>query len=511
MSHSLITKGGTPPTLAARKPTAKPSWPIALIAGVEGSGKSYSAAEASGSELLGRTFAIEIGEGAFDQYGAIPGARFEMLDHDGTFQGIAGQVWAAIAQPRTGGKPNALVIDSMSELWDLMVAEQQAAADQRARNKGRKVGQDGADITMDLWNAAKKRWRALLDLLRTHDGPVILTARMSEVAVMENGRPVEGRKDWKIAAEKSLGFEVDAVLQAREPQVWQVSKVRTLSPAMRLDPGAMKHLPGFTFDKFWRALGLADAETVARAYTPTNGEAYLAELDEDARQEEIARAGQQATGQGRPHLAAVPAAPAETAEERAFIDNQWLAKVDGCTDAEELRALYREAHGEGQLQRSIEARGEVLELHEWITARAEKIKDAAKAETTPAAPATEAPAEAPGTVADPLAAAQATVAAAGLLDTDAHPEPETAAPVQTMTPVEGEVLDGPRPTPVEDPDDMCRNTAQRKAVQNELMAIFGGEAKAIAAIETEFGVPHAKVATKRLREFMTRKQQGQAG
>ena len=36
-------------TLITRKPTGKPPWPIMLIAGVEKSGKTYSAAQASAS------------------------------------------------------------------------------------------------------------------------------------------------------------------------------------------------------------------------------------------------------------------------------------------------------------------------------------------------------------------------------------------------------------------------------------------------------------------------------
>lgn len=283
MTTQLITRG-QPPQLATRKPTGKPTWPMLLLAGAQKTGKSYSSALFSTSDLIDRMFYIEVGEGAIDQYGAIPGARFEVLEHDGTFQSIARQVWAATLVPRgESGKPHAIVLDSATEVWDLLTSEQQELANVK---RNAKPGQDAA-ITMDQWNAAKKRWRALVDLLRSHDGPVIWTARFEEIAVMgDNGRPVEGRKQWKIRTEKNLPFEVDGIIEMPEPRKCYVTGIRSMR--LQLDPGEHRLIPDFTIDGLLRQLGL-DQEVGARHYVAPNSEAYVGEYA----QEQAAAAGQQ--------------------------------------------------------------------------------------------------------------------------------------------------------------------------------------------------------------------------
>lgn len=59
--------------LKTRKPTGQVSWPFLLLAGAEKSGKSYAAAAFSASDLIGRTFWIEVGESDADMYGMSPG------------------------------------------------------------------------------------------------------------------------------------------------------------------------------------------------------------------------------------------------------------------------------------------------------------------------------------------------------------------------------------------------------------------------------------------------------
>ena len=54
-------------TIKTRKPTGKAPWPMLLLAGVQKSGKSYACAAFSASDLIDRTFYIEVGEGSADQ------------------------------------------------------------------------------------------------------------------------------------------------------------------------------------------------------------------------------------------------------------------------------------------------------------------------------------------------------------------------------------------------------------------------------------------------------------
>jgi hypothetical protein len=273
------------PPLRTRRPSGKPPWPMILLAGAEKCGKSYSAAAFSASDLIDRTFWVEIGEGAADQYGALPGARYEIVEHDGTYQGIGRAIYAATMQPRENGRPHAIVVDSMTELWDLLSDEAQQAANRR---KGK--GHDGeVQITMDLWNVAKKRWRRVIDLLRTYDGPVILTSRLEQVAVMAtNGQPTTA-KALKIRAEKNLGYEVDAIVQIPEPRQYQLTGVRSVH--WNRAPGEAMDYPDFTVDALLRKLGLAEAgATGARSYTAPRTEQSEQLTPEDAAEAVVRKA-----------------------------------------------------------------------------------------------------------------------------------------------------------------------------------------------------------------------------
>lgn len=249
----------TPAPLKTRKPTGKPSWPILLLAGGEKCGKSYSAAALSASDLVDRTFWIEVGEGSADQYGALPGARYEIVEHDGSYPSMLAAAKAVVAQPSNPRKPHAVVVDSGTELWDLLCGEQQAIA--TSRNK--------ATITMDQWNAAKKRWRAFFDVLRGHNGPVIITARYEQVTVMDaKGQPT-AQKEWKVRAEKNLAFEVDGTIEIPKPRQFYLNGMRSLTMQVPVG-GHMKLADDFTLDKFLRDLGLA-GNTGERTYVaPVN-------------------------------------------------------------------------------------------------------------------------------------------------------------------------------------------------------------------------------------------------
>lgn len=255
-------------TLSTRKPTGKPSWPITLLAGVEKSGKTYASVEASASDLIGQTYWVSAGEDDPDEYGAIPGAHFDIVLHDGTYRGILQALEDASAAPRADDKPTLLVLDSGGRVWSLLSEQAQETANERARRKQRKVGEDGADITMDLWNTAKQRWGHILDVLRAHDGPVIITARLDEVTVMEHGKPSQsGEKTWKVQAEKNLPYDVGMVVQFRAFGDAYLTGVRSLR--FKPKPHELTRLADdWSMDSLWRQLGLADVGQVgAREHT----------------------------------------------------------------------------------------------------------------------------------------------------------------------------------------------------------------------------------------------------
>lgn len=254
------------PTLTTRKPTGKPSWPILLLAGAEKAGKTYSAAEASASGLIGRTLWVGVGEDDPDEYGALPGARFEIVEHDGTYRGILAALAACAAQPPVKGKPNLIVLDSATRLWDLLCDQAQHEANERDRAKARKFNrkpaEDDVQVTMDLWNTAKQRWAHVLDTLRAHQGPSIVTARLESVTVLDGkGQPTTDRT-WKVKAEKSLPYDVGCIVEMPRRGETFLAGVRSLrfkpDPA---NPDRTKY-DEFTVEKLWRDLGLADGAGV---------------------------------------------------------------------------------------------------------------------------------------------------------------------------------------------------------------------------------------------------------
>lgn len=258
-------------TLTTRKPTGKPSWPITLIAGAEKTGKSYSAALAAGSDLIAATYWVGIGEDAPDEYGLI--SDFDIVQHDGTYKDILRVLTEIAAQPKRKDGQILLVVDSMTRLWDLLADNAQATANRRASAKAKRLNraepQGDSQITMDLWNAAASQWNHIMDAIRAHQGPSILTARLESVTVMaDNGEPTK-EKQLKVKAHKSLPFDVGAIIDMPVRGETYISGVRSV----RLQLLERTRVPEFTMDLFWRKLGLHDTETGARTHDATTVEA----------------------------------------------------------------------------------------------------------------------------------------------------------------------------------------------------------------------------------------------
>lgn len=201
-------------TLTTRPPTGAVPWPLILIEGGEKSGKSYACAVLSASPKVGRTVWLDLNEGAADEYGAIPGARYEVIEHDGTWPSILGQVEAAKAEAakaaEAGEKPLVLVIDSMTAEWDLLKAWTEGRARKTEGNRRKLEKDPNAEIpiSMNFWNDANARHRKLMTILMTFPGVVVMTARGKDVAALdEKGKPIEGTKEYRVEGNKNLAFD----------------------------------------------------------------------------------------------------------------------------------------------------------------------------------------------------------------------------------------------------------------------------------------------------------------
>lgn len=254
--------------LQTRQPTGKPPWPITLVSGTEKAGKTYAAAAASSSEMIGRTLWFGVGEDDPDEYK--PLGPFEIVVYDGTYRGLIQALTAAAAEP-AGDKPTLWVLDSGTRLWNLLSDMAQVEANRRWKNrdqnKHKDIPEGGVQITMDLWNTAKQRWQHVLDLLREHQGPSIITARLDVTTVMDGDKPTKD-KTWKVQAEKGLPFDVGVVVEMRSREEVLLTGVRSLRFVTK---SSHERFPKFTMDELWRKLGLAE-ETGQRTHTSATGE-----------------------------------------------------------------------------------------------------------------------------------------------------------------------------------------------------------------------------------------------
>lgn len=258
-------------SIKTRQPTGKPSWPILLLAGAEKTGKSYASAVASSSPFIGRTFWYSFGEDDPDEYGAIPGVRFEIVEHDGTFRSLLAVLEAGTAEPVKDGKPNLLVIDSITRVWDLLTAEQQIIANDRARRKaqrsGRPLPDEDASIGQDQWNTAKTRWGQILTVLRQHQGPSIVTALLEEVSIVDAAGQPTKEKQWKVKAEKNLPSAVGVTVQMPERGKAFLTGVRSLR--FKSEEPRTPY-PAFTVEKLWTDLGITEKDSTTPRQHVTN-------------------------------------------------------------------------------------------------------------------------------------------------------------------------------------------------------------------------------------------------
>lgn len=207
----------TTTALRTRKPTGRIPWPLILVEGGEKAGKSWACAALSASPRVGQTYWLDLGEGAGDEYGAIPGARYLVIDHDGSWSDIIGQVEAVRDEARraadAGEPPVVLAIDSATAIWDLL--KDWVTNRARRYDVNQKALRKNPDaeliIPMNLWNDANSRWRRLMTILMTFPGIALVTARGKEVAALDdNGRPIKNSKEYKVEGQKNLAFDCTA-------------------------------------------------------------------------------------------------------------------------------------------------------------------------------------------------------------------------------------------------------------------------------------------------------------
>lgn len=241
-------------SLNTRPPTGAVPWPLILVEGGEKAGKSWAAAMLSTSNKVGRTLWLDWGEGAADEYGAIPGARFEVIQHDGTWQSIYGQVEAARDEAQravdAGEKPVVLVIDSMTNEWEDLKEWVDGKARRREVNWKRLEQDPEAEvqITTDLWNLATARHKDLMRILMRFPGIVVVTAKGEDQVAMENGKPTKNRT-WKVLGQKNLAYDCSVWVRLGRTEKPQIIGARSVHAGIVPGDDKPRVVPELTLEK----------------------------------------------------------------------------------------------------------------------------------------------------------------------------------------------------------------------------------------------------------------------
>lgn len=301
-------------TITTTKPTGRPSWPVLLLSGIEGAGKSYAIAEASASPLVDGALWVNYGEKRPDEYAALPGADFGIVEHDGTYEALLATL-TEIATLEQGDRPKLLVLDSASKLWETIGAHVQQVANDQATARAEARGRSPllpADVSPELWTVARDMWLKVILTLQAYPGPVIITARMEDQSVVDDAGNLISSK-LRTQTQKSLGFDADAIVDMPARGRAILRKVRSV----RIPLTEPEEWPDFTVDALWRRLGLGEGAGT-RVYD------HAADVPAPA--------------------AAAPAAP-----------RNWIADIRACTDVKSADRLIAAAQAERRPAETIMA------------------------------------------------------------------------------------------------------------------------------------------------------------
>jgi hypothetical protein len=284
-------------TIPTRPPTGRVPWPLILLEGGEKAGKSWAAAELSASDKVGQTYWIDLAEGSADEYGAIPGTRYLVVEHDGTFNQLLRCVDLVRDEARRTTEadepPVVLVIDSMTAEWDLLKdwALERARGSKKNRELLAKDPDAEIDVSMNYWNDATSRHRQLMTKLMTFPGIVVMTARGKEtVAVDAGGRPVNGRKSYSVEGQKNLGYDASVWVRLSREHPPIVVGARSVHTGIRPGVDKPEPMPTFTLEALiFDALKCVPAEAHVRDFAAplTAREIRDKALEKDATYEEL--------------------------------------------------------------------------------------------------------------------------------------------------------------------------------------------------------------------------------
>lgn len=237
--------------IRTRKPTGIPPWPLVLIEGPEKSGKSWAAAQFTASDKLGQCYWIDLGEGSADEYAAIPGADYLIVEHDGSWFDIVGQVTEIHRAAAESDKPVVLIIDSMTAEWELLKdwASMRARESKFAQKRLREDPNAEIKPSMNLWNDAGDRHHQLMRLLMTFPGIVVMTARGKDVAALDgDGKPIPNAREYRVEGHKFLPYDASVWVRLSRDEPPTVIGCRSVHSGIRPGVDQPQRYPDFSLE-----------------------------------------------------------------------------------------------------------------------------------------------------------------------------------------------------------------------------------------------------------------------
>lgn len=226
--------------LSTHKPSGKVSWPVILVEGSEGTGKSHTLAEFTADERVGRAYWFQLGETSAHEFGAV--GDYEIVDIDGTWNDLIDQVLNVCDEAEkavaNGEKPLVVCVDSMTAVWDMCAGWAYSKASGGPKNKALLEKDPEADLNIGplIWANARERWLQFYRPLQYAPLIAVMTAKAAEtVAIDGGGRPIQGKTSYKIRAQKELPYDVNAIVRLSHDAPPTVTKCR--SPQWAVRPG----------------------------------------------------------------------------------------------------------------------------------------------------------------------------------------------------------------------------------------------------------------------------------
>lgn len=247
-------------TVTVREPTGAIPPPIMLFTGAAGTGKSYQAAQFTGSPKVGDSFWIEIGkdERTADWYKRVPGAKYLIVDHNGTWPEIVEAAKVAAARAKASWvktkKVPVIVVDSANGEWRMLsrYAEWKARNTKAARGILSKDPNAEIQVSSTHWNAATKRHQDFLDALADSPAIVVLLCRSELVTVFDaQGQPKANEKTWSIQGQRGLLGYVDVAAQLHLAEEPELLKLRDVTGGVIPGKDAALRLKQETFSLEW--------------------------------------------------------------------------------------------------------------------------------------------------------------------------------------------------------------------------------------------------------------------